>query len=372
MSGDKDAAEDFKDTFKGILATYDEDDVYNADESGLLWKALPNKSLVLRGEKTPGGYKPSKERVTIMVCGNASGFHRIPLMLIGISANPHCWKKRNVPARYYNSKNAWMTTTLFVEWYDKIFIPSVEAHQEKRERISKVLLILDNAPVHPAAKTLERQGGRFQVQYLPPNVTSLIQPMDQTVIASLKRNYRRMILADLIRKDDEIPISRKDFLTQYKLKDALYNIETSWDAVKNSTLQASWSKLRGKEDEVPVYEINEDEWQYLQWFLCDEDDQGYEDLNDDDLIEEVIGEADEEQDENIVNETTNDLEIKVTAKEAADGLKAGLSWLNSLEESHFYDKLRLSCLDFATKVDEKQKLNAKKQTGIKNFFPTTE
>lgn len=99
------------------MSAYVEGDIYNANESGLLWKSLPDQSIVNQEEKTPGGFKPSKERVTIMVCGNASGSHKIPLMMIGTPANPRWWKK-NVPDRYYNNKSAWKTISLFIEWYD--------------------------------------------------------------------------------------------------------------------------------------------------------------------------------------------------------------------------------------------------------------
>lgn len=56
----------------------------------------------------------------------------------------------------------------------------------------------------------------------------IIQPMDQTVIASLKRNYPRLILRTLIQQDDETPTSRKEFLKGYDLKDAFHNIRSSW------------------------------------------------------------------------------------------------------------------------------------------------
>ena len=48
----------------------------------------------------------------------------------------------------------------------------------------KVLLVLDNAPRHPAQLGDLYPNGK--VVYLPPNTTALLQPMDQTVIASLR------------------------------------------------------------------------------------------------------------------------------------------------------------------------------------------
>lgn len=56
-----------------------QDDVYNADETGLNWKALPKKSLASRQENVARGFKVSKERDTIMTCANAAGTHKFSL-----------------------------------------------------------------------------------------------------------------------------------------------------------------------------------------------------------------------------------------------------------------------------------------------------
>ncbi|OWR54561.1 jerky protein [Danaus plexippus plexippus] len=57
-------------------------DFLNADETGLNWKALPSRSLSSRRENAAPGHKVSKDRVTVMVCVNARGTHRLPLLLI--------------------------------------------------------------------------------------------------------------------------------------------------------------------------------------------------------------------------------------------------------------------------------------------------
>lgn len=85
MSADTNAANTFKDDFQQILNEndYDLDFVYNADETGLNWKSLSSKSLASRQESSAPGHKSSKERVTILVCANATGSHRLSLLLIG-------------------------------------------------------------------------------------------------------------------------------------------------------------------------------------------------------------------------------------------------------------------------------------------------
>lgn len=242
------------------METYCEEDCYNADETGMQWRALPNTSIVFKEEKEVRGFKICKERVTLMVCSNATGSHKIPMMVIGKSQKPRCFGKK-IPDNYYANKTAWMSSELFIRWYEDIFIPAVEDHQRRNGRVKPVILLLDNAPVHPRADSLERNGGRFRVRYLPPNVTALIQPMDQTVIATLKANYRRLILRQLIHSDDEAPITRQMFLKSYTLKEAIMNIKLAWASVKESTLKNAWNKLRGGEqpEEEILMEYEEEE-----------------------------------------------------------------------------------------------------------------
>ena len=52
----------------------------------------------------------------------------------------------------------------------------------------KALLLVDNAPGHP--QTLGADSD-IEVMFLPPNTTSLIQPLDQGIIATFKAYYTR-------------------------------------------------------------------------------------------------------------------------------------------------------------------------------------
>ncbi|GFY31835.1 jerky-like protein [Trichonephila clavipes] len=58
---------------------YSRDDVYNVEETGINWKALPRKSLASKQESTAPSFKVSKERVTAMICANVSGTHDIDI-----------------------------------------------------------------------------------------------------------------------------------------------------------------------------------------------------------------------------------------------------------------------------------------------------
>ena len=59
-------------------------------ETGLFFRALPDKSLVVKGSDHAGGNK-SKERLTVALCVSASGEIEKPLV-IGKSLKPRCFK----------------------------------------------------------------------------------------------------------------------------------------------------------------------------------------------------------------------------------------------------------------------------------------
>ena len=65
-----------------LLHQYSEGNVCNADESSLLFKLLPNRSLVLSKDSYKDG-KCSKERYTVLLCTNWSSSHKIKLLVIG-------------------------------------------------------------------------------------------------------------------------------------------------------------------------------------------------------------------------------------------------------------------------------------------------
>ena len=47
--------------------------IYNGNETGLLWKCLPDRTLVACREKTALGFKKSKDHLTVLGCTNATG-----------------------------------------------------------------------------------------------------------------------------------------------------------------------------------------------------------------------------------------------------------------------------------------------------------
>ena len=52
-----------------------------------------------------------------------------------------------------------------------------------------VLLLIDNAPGH-----IIGEYSNIRIQFLPPNTTAKLQPLDQGIIKSTKHNYRTILM----------------------------------------------------------------------------------------------------------------------------------------------------------------------------------
>jgi hypothetical protein len=93
-----------------IIAQYDPENVYNMDETGLFFRLLPKYSILMPNEdiSSTRGKKKAKDCVSLIVCANVSGTHKIPCIIIGKSKEPTCIKDQHWPVPYFNQAKAWM------------------------------------------------------------------------------------------------------------------------------------------------------------------------------------------------------------------------------------------------------------------------
>jgi hypothetical protein len=97
-----------------LLRGYEPQDVYNADETGLFFNMLPDRTLAYKGESCHGR-KHSKDRVTVLLCVNSDGSDKQVPIVIGKSPKPRCFKNvKKLPTKYHTNGKAWMTTEILV------------------------------------------------------------------------------------------------------------------------------------------------------------------------------------------------------------------------------------------------------------------
>ncbi|GBP09937.1 Tigger transposable element-derived protein 1 [Eumeta japonica] len=94
-SADTAAAGRYPEEFANLVADgeYKPEQVFNADETALFWKRMPNKTFISKSEKSAPGFKAAKDRVTLLLCFNASGDCVIKPLMLYRSFNPRGFKK---------------------------------------------------------------------------------------------------------------------------------------------------------------------------------------------------------------------------------------------------------------------------------------
>lgn len=363
------------------------DQIYNADESGLFWRVLPNKTLAHGNEKSAPGRKISKERVTFMPCANASGSHKLRLLVVGKSAKPRAFGNSFIPVSYKGQKKGWITKDLFREWFHTEFVPAVRQKLKELNLPPKALLLLDNAPGHPV--DLKSDDNQICVMYLPPNCTPLIQPMDQHVIQAIKLFYRKNLLKKIVASETDIPTALKSI----NLKNVVFSLQEAWYQVHQDLIKKSWNPLLSSEeddeDNIPLAtlakkiaipkelqnELNDMKvlgQQILRADIPIEDleawitGSGSETdilLTDNDIVAETNDDKDQVEDD---SSSDDDLQIvtKIKHQDAVNSFNNCIQWAseNNIPDSQI--ELLFEMKNTAVKKD----FESKKQTHITNFF----
>ena len=231
---------------------YTDDQIFNVDETALLWKQLIKRSYVLNSQQTFSGYKTAKERLTFLLGGNASGTLKLRPLAIHRFENPRCFKnieKSGLPVIWKANKKAWMTQQLFRDWFHNYFCPEVKLFCRVKNIDFKILLLLDNAGGHPT----DLNHPNVKIVYLPPNTTSILQPMDMGIIANFKAVYLQETFDQASLATDPVNPKRIElpaFWKQYNVYDAIQNASKAWNSIKDSTLRSMWNKVMPEREEI--------------------------------------------------------------------------------------------------------------------------
>ncbi|XP_036599095.1 tigger transposable element-derived protein 1-like [Trichosurus vulpecula] len=247
VSTDREAAAKYPEVLRRVIEEggYTPQQVFNVDETELFWKRLPDRTFISAEEKTASGFKVARDLLTLLLGGNAAGDFKLKPLLVYHSESPRALKgfsKPNLPVIWRSHKKAWVTMSLFQEWFVHFFCPAIEKYCAQNNLPNKALLILDSAPGHPG--NLDDLCDNVRVEYLPKNTTALIQPMNQGVIATFKACYLRRIfhlLLQRVNRDDRGTI--REFWRNYNILNAVYNVAESWEELEAATMNSGWKKL---------------------------------------------------------------------------------------------------------------------------------
>ena len=126
----------------------------------MYWELEPSKTL---STGPFSGTKKSKNRVTILLTFNATGSIKLPALFIHKYQTPRDLKgidKSKLPVDYFWNKSAWMQTSIWNKYLELL-------NQRMKRRNRKILLLVDNAPVHSVSNP--ELLTNITIHYLPPN-----------------------------------------------------------------------------------------------------------------------------------------------------------------------------------------------------------
>ncbi|XP_023230982.1 tigger transposable element-derived protein 1-like isoform X1 [Centruroides sculpturatus] len=244
LSANKKDAEDFVKEFCAYVAAegFIPQQVFNCGETGLFWKKMPNSTYLMQ---------EVKDRLTLLLCGNASGDFKVKPLLVYHLENPDVFKRNNVvknklSVMWRANSKAWVTRQFFLEWVHEVFAPSVRKYLNENNLPLKCLLLLDNAPAHPPGMEAELLGecDFIVMKFLPPNITSIIQPMDQQIISNFKKYYTKALFQRCFEVTSDTELTLCDFWkNHFNILLCLGLIDKAWQQVTCRTLNLAWRNL---------------------------------------------------------------------------------------------------------------------------------
>ena len=137
-------------------------------------------------------------------------------LLVYHSENPRALKniaKGSLPVVWKSNPKAWVTQTIFQDWFFHHFILEVEKYCLEKDIPFNSLLLFDNVPGH--LPFMDDLHPNVKVVHLLSNTTLLIQLMDQGVIVTFKKYYLCHTICQAVKASDKTGTTLQQFWKEY-------------------------------------------------------------------------------------------------------------------------------------------------------------
>ncbi|QBM90131.1 Tc5 transposase DNA-binding domain-containing protein [Metschnikowia aff. pulcherrima] len=231
--------EKFREELKEVISKYAPEDIWNCDETSLLWKKLPNRGYSSKGYSGKKGGTYS--RITAMFCCNADGSDKFRPWFIGKQDHYECFGGNNkmldsLDCHYSGREKALMDADLMEHW-----LISFNEYVKRKGR--KALLLMNDHSSHKTAVRVLAAAGKLdcaKVHFLPPNTTSKLQPLDQGIIRKFKSGYAIRWLRFLLR----CSLNSVDPVKRVTMLDAIKWSICAWAEVDADCIYHCWRHTR--------------------------------------------------------------------------------------------------------------------------------
>ena len=159
---------------------------------------MPECTYITGEEKCVPGFKAYKDRFTLLLGANLTADCKLKPILVYHAENPRALKgyeKNSLPVHWHSNSSSWMTGHIFQAYSKTQLLGELKEYCRSKSLPFKTLMVLDNGPAH--SQMLQDLHSDIKCVFLPPNTTSLLQPMDQGVIRMFKTHFLQKLWCSL-------------------------------------------------------------------------------------------------------------------------------------------------------------------------------
>ena len=361
---------------------YSSENIWNMDESGFFFKALPDAGLVQKGKKAKGG-KKSKQRFTIAFFVSAAGQKIDEPIVIWKSKLPRCFKGLKDPSwpgnvHYFSNSKSWMTSEIFETVLSKLNRKLVFENR-------KVVLFLDNATYNP--ESMDDKFSNIKIVFLPKSTTSRLQPLDAGIIRNFKVKYRKSLVKYVLWRIND-NASATEIVQDVNILMTIRWVQRAWKDVRTSMVKRCFEKCGFREGDDELTEdvdVDEEFSDLVKELSSDVSPEEYVDFDVElatvepgikidtlglrpkscaECIDSVINSAFRQV---VISDESED-EVEVDKNERGPNLKETLEMLGKICQCPALDEKQVAMLGDVTQELENLRINEKKQTRIEHFF----
>jgi hypothetical protein len=216
-----------------VQHNYQPDCIYNMDESGFaVGTSQSSRALVNIREKSSWKIVSGRQEwITAIECVSASGIALPPLVIFKAKHTNSAWIPAQTPSnwRFSTSNSGWTSNSHGYEWLTAVFEPTTRP----LDPIQRRLLIMDGHSSHITANFIAYCIDKaIDMLILPPHSSHILQPLDISIFAPLKRALAAE--TDAVSQLDSGRISRVEWTEMYIRARAraftVVNIQSGWKA----------------------------------------------------------------------------------------------------------------------------------------------
>ena len=96
---------------------------------------MPDRTYISKEEKCAPGFRAAKDRMTVLLGGNAAGDLKLKPLLVYHAKIPRAMKgysKAHLPVVWHSNKKGWVTRIVFEEWFTGYFCPAAKEYCRRK------------------------------------------------------------------------------------------------------------------------------------------------------------------------------------------------------------------------------------------------